>query len=206
MYARSTTIRGLTAAIDAGIAYMREEALPAVRQMPGCTGLSLLVDRDTGRSIATSAWETEEAMHASAALVHPMRDRLVNAFGAELEVHEWEVAVVHRERAMHDRGAARVTWVAVDAGQLDRFLDAYRALLLPRLEELPNFCSLSLLVDRHRDRAVSTVTFHSRVAMEAVRDRTRVMREEITGAVGARVLDVAETDVVLSSLRVPELV
>ena len=206
MYARSTTIRGLTGAVDAGIAYLREEALPAVREMPGNVGLSLLVDRDTGRSIATSAWETEEAMHASAPLVHPMRDRLVAAFGAELEVHEWEIAVVHRAHAMHDRGAARVTWVGVDGGQMDRFLDAYRAVLLPRLEELPNFCSLSLLADRAHDRAVSTVTFHSRVALEAVRDRARMMRDEFTPGVGARVLDVAETDVVLSSLRVPELV
>ncbi|WP_029433175.1 antibiotic biosynthesis monooxygenase [Blastococcus sp. URHD0036] len=206
MYARSTTIRGLTGAIDAGIAYIREEALPAVREMPGCVGLSLLTDRDTGRSIATSAWRDEETMRASAELVHLMRERLVAAFGAELEVEEWEIAVLQRAHTMHDHGAARVTWLQVDDGQMDRLLDAYRSALMPRLQELPNFCSLSLLVDRAADRAVSTVTFHSRVALEAVRDRARVMRDELTGSVGARVLDVAETDVVLSHLRVPEMV
>ncbi|SEP28710.1 hypothetical protein [Trujillonella endophytica] len=206
MYARSTTIRGTTAAIDAGIAYMREEAMPAIEQMSGSVGLSLLVDRDTGRCIATSAWQDEESMHASADLVHPMRERLVATFGGEPEVQEWEIAVLHREHPMRDHGAARVTWVQVPSGEMDRFLDAYRTSLMPLLQELPNFRSLSLLADRATDRVVGTVTFHSRVALEAARDRTRMMREEFTGSVGARVLDVAEMDVALAHLRVPELV
>jgi quinol monooxygenase YgiN len=206
MYARSTTIRGTTAALDAGIAYLREEAMPAMQGMPGCIGLSLMVDRDTGRSIATSAWADEDAMHASAERVHPMRDRLVASFGGEPEVQEWEIAVLHRAHLLHDHGAARLTWAHVGDGRMDAFLDAYRADLMPRLEELPNFCSLSLLADRSTDRVVGTVTFHSRVALEAARDRSRMMRQEFTGSVGARVLEVAEMDVALSHLRVPELV
>src|SRR5215212_10109916 len=125
MYARSTTIRGLTAAIDAGISYMREEAMPAIQEMPGCIGLSMMVDRDTGRCIATSAWRDEESMRASAELVHPMRARMVAAFGGEPEVQEWEIAVLHRAHAIHDHGAARVTWAQVDSGGMDRFVDAY---------------------------------------------------------------------------------
>ncbi|MGY1743859.1 MULTISPECIES: antibiotic biosynthesis monooxygenase [unclassified Blastococcus] len=206
MYARSTTIRGLATAIDSGVAYLRAEALPAVERMPGCVGVSLLVDRDTGRSVATSAWADEEAMRASAELLHPMRGRLLASFDAEIEVQEWEITLLHREHTMHDRGAARLTWARVTGGRMDTFVDAYRASLLPRMQALPNFCSLSLLTDRATDRVVSTVTFHSRVALEAVRDRARMMRDEFTGSVGARVLDIAETDVVLSHLRVPELV
>lgn len=206
MYARSTTIHGLTGAIDAGIAYMRDEAMPAMQGMPGCIGLSMLADRDTGRCIATSAWRDEESMRAGAELVHPMRERLVATFGGEPEVQAWEIALLHREHTMHDHGAARLTWGRVDSGGMDRFLDAYRAEMMPRLQELPNFCSLSMLADRAGNRVVGTVTFHSRVALDAVRDRTRMMREEFTGRAGARVLEVAEMDVVLSHLRVPEMV
>ena len=206
MYARSTTIRGSTAAIDAGIAYMREEAMPAIQQMPGSIGLSLLVDRDTGRCIATSAWQDEESMRASADLVHPMRERMVATFGGDPEVQEWEIAVLHREHPLRDHGAARLTWAQVPDGGMDRFLDAYRTTLMPLIQDLPNFRSLSLLVDRGTERVVGTVTFHSRAALEAGRDRARMMREEFTGSVGARVLDVAEMDVALAHLRVPELV
>jgi quinol monooxygenase YgiN len=206
VYARSTTLRGSTAAIDAGISYMRDEAMPAVREMPGNVGLSLLVDRDLGSCIATSAWQDEAAMRASADLVHPMRERLVASFGADPEVQEWEIAFLHREHTMHDRGAARVTWVQVPDGGMDGFLAAYQHDLMPRIQALPNFRSLSLLVDRPGGRVVSTVTFHSRVALERVRDQVRMMREDFTGSVGARVLHVAEMDVALAHLRVPETV
>jgi len=33
--------------------------------MDGCIGLSMLVNRDTGHCIVTSAWRDEESMHAS---------------------------------------------------------------------------------------------------------------------------------------------
>ena len=64
MYARSTTVQAKRESIDAGIAHIRDEVLPALQRMDGCVGLSLLVDRDSGRCIATSSWESKAAMRA----------------------------------------------------------------------------------------------------------------------------------------------
>ena len=75
MYARSTTIEARPESIDAGIAYVRDEVMPALEAMHGCIGISLMVDRETGRCITTTAWEAEEAMRASAEEVAPVRDR-----------------------------------------------------------------------------------------------------------------------------------
>ena len=77
--------------------------MPMVTQLDGCVGLSLLADRDTGRCIATSAWQTEEAMHASAESVRASRERAAERFGATPEVQEWEIAVLHRA---HQPGTA----------------------------------------------------------------------------------------------------
>ena len=60
MYARSTTIQAQPTSIDAGIAHVRDTALPALEGIEGFVGLSLLVDRSSGRCIATSAWQSEE--------------------------------------------------------------------------------------------------------------------------------------------------
>ena len=57
MYARSTTFLARVSSIDEGIAHIRDEVLPALTGMEGCIGLSLLVDRDSGRCIATSVQE-----------------------------------------------------------------------------------------------------------------------------------------------------
>ena len=91
VYARSTTIQAQPSSIDAGIAHVRDEVMPALQAMDGCIGMSLLVDRESGRCIATSAWETEEAMRASAELVRPLRDRAAETFGGTGRVEEWEI-------------------------------------------------------------------------------------------------------------------
>ena len=65
MYARSTTIQAQPESIEAGITHMRDKVMPALETIDGCVGLSLLVDRTSGRCIVTSSWESEEAMGAS---------------------------------------------------------------------------------------------------------------------------------------------
>ena len=67
MYARSTTIEAQPSSIDAGIAHVRDVVMPALEKSSnGRLGMSLLVDRGSGRCIATSSWETEQAMRAGA--------------------------------------------------------------------------------------------------------------------------------------------
>lgn len=60
VYARSTTIQAQSECIDTGIAHVRDVVMPALQGMDGCIGVSLLVDRQSGRCIATSAWETRK--------------------------------------------------------------------------------------------------------------------------------------------------
>jgi len=71
MYARSTTMRVRHEALYDLVGYIRDDVMPMVTQLEGCVGLSLMTDRDTGRCITTSAWETEEAMRGSAERVGP---------------------------------------------------------------------------------------------------------------------------------------
>ena len=65
--ARSTTIEAQPESIDAGIAYVYDEIMPAVESMEGCIGISLLVDRESGRCIATTAWESADTAQAARA-------------------------------------------------------------------------------------------------------------------------------------------
>ncbi len=206
MYARSTTIRGNPQAVDDLVAHMQNEVMPAVTGMDGCIGLSLLVDRDTGRCIATSAWETEEAMHASADRVGESRERVARMFGATPEVREWEIAVLHRAHRVGDGACARVTWTRTEPRNLDRVVDAYRESLMPWWEQTQGFCSNSLMVDRADGRCASAVVFDSHEAMAHTRDQFTTLREEFAQRMGMEILEVAEFDLALAHLRVPETV
>ena len=111
MYARSTTIQGQPSSIDAGIAHTRDSAMPALEGIDGCVGLSLLVDRTSGRCIVTTSWESEEAMRASEESIRPIRDRAAELLGGSRQVEEWEIAgavVCARTGAARARGGHRL--------------------------------------------------------------------------------------------------
>ena len=203
MYARSTTMRVRPEVVDDLTSFIRDDVMPTVTRMDGCVGLSLVIDRD-GRCIATSAWETAEAMRASAERVAGLRERTAVIFGVTPEVQEWEIAVLHR--AHRDGACARVTWTRTDPANLNRVIDAYRESLMPWWEETPGFCSNSFLVDRRDARCVSTVVFESHEAMAQIRDQFTTLREEFAGKLGMDILEVAEFDLALAHLRVPETV
>ncbi|HEV7196161.1 MAG TPA: hypothetical protein VGN19_09485, partial [Pedococcus sp.] len=59
MHARTTTIQADRSKVEDGIARVQDQVFPAVTAMDGCAGMSLLVDRESGRCIATTSWESE---------------------------------------------------------------------------------------------------------------------------------------------------
>jgi heme-degrading monooxygenase HmoA len=193
-------------ALDDLVGYIRDDVMPMVTQLEGCVGLSLMTDRDTGRCIATSAWETEEAMRASAERVRPSRERAAERFGSTPEVQQWEIAVLHRAHRAGDGSCARVTWTRTNAANLDQVIDSYRDSLMPWWEQTPGFCSNSLLVDRREGRCASAVVFESREAMAHTRDQFTTLREEFVARMSMEIVEVAEFDLALAHLRVPEMV
>ena len=206
MYARSTTIKADLQKLEQGIAYVRDEVQPAVTAMDGCSGLSLLVDRDTGQCIVTTSWATEEALAASREGVRTLRERGAEVMGGEPSVDEWEVAVMHRDHNAPEGACCRVGWIQMDAAEMDRILDNYRENVVPKIEALDGFCSLSMLIERSTGRACGTQTYESRAALEASRDAAAQIRSGSTATMGVQFTDIAEFDLVIHHLRVPELV
>jgi hypothetical protein len=206
MYARSTTVRGKPEALDDGIAYVRDKVMPAVQQMNGSIGLSMLVDRESGRCITTTAWADHESLAASADGVMAMRRRAGEIMAGPTVVQEWEVALMHRLHTAHHGACARVLWTEGDTADIDGTIDRFRTTVLPQLQELPGCCSVSVLMHRDSGRAVVTTTYDSPLDMAAAKDRAMKMREEFMREMNRTITDVAEFELVLAHLRIPELV
>ena len=206
MHARSTTVRGAPHAVDAGIARVRDHAWPALQQLEGCVGLSMLADRQSGRCIVTTAWDSEDTMRRHGESAGALRTDAARVLGGEPAVAEWEIARVHRVRPTGAGACARVTWAQTRPEHLDRHLDVFTYSMVPELEDVPGFCSVSQFVDRYTGRSATAVAFASRVAMDRSARQVAAMREEFAAMTGVRVRGVTEFDLVLAHLRVPELV
>jgi hypothetical protein len=193
--------------IDTGVAFIRDEVMQTLLGMNGCVGLSMLVDRTSGRCIATSAWQDQDSMRAGGEQLRPLRRRGAELMGGgELQVEEWEIAVLHRDHASQQGACVRATWVRMDPQQLDRGVDIFKNSALPAIEAYDGFCSTSLLINQESGRAVVSVTFDSRDAMERNRERAQHVREQTVREMNAEIVEVGEFELTLAHLRVPELV
>jgi hypothetical protein len=199
VYARSTTFHGKPENIDAGIAFVKNEVGPALDKIEGCRGLSLLVDRESGQCIATSSWGGEAAMSASEEQLRPIRDRGRDILGASMQVDEWEIAVMHRT---HHGECCRVSWLE---GDLDKMTETFRVGILPQLEQIPGFCSASLLVNRSTGLGCATTAWESRGAMVASRSAADDMRSRAASDAGGEIVEVHEFDLAYAHLHVPEM-
>jgi hypothetical protein len=202
VHARSTTVQVHPSSIDAQVAHVRDDVMPALLATDGYVGLSMLVNRVSGRCIATSAWQSEEAMHATEDDMVVVVDGVESVIGTP-EVEEWEIAVVHRDHTSAPGAWVRTTWVHVEPEQTDRLADLYRMVLLPQIVEFEGFCSASLLIDRPSGHAVSSVTFDSFRAMRSTRRLAAVVRG--SAAVDGEILEVDQLELALAHLRVPEM-
>jgi Antibiotic biosynthesis monooxygenase len=205
VYARSTRVDASPDQIDAGIAHLRDKVMPAVMDMDGCVGMSLIVDRGSAHCIATTSWENEEAMRAAESRVESIRNDAARQFGGSVQmVERWEIAAMHREHQAREGSGVRCTWLRLP--DVDRGIDAFKTRVLPRAEEMDGFCSGSFFVDRTLGRAVSAIAWDTTDAMDRSRDQIRQLRESVMADLGGEVLDVMEFELAIAHLRLPELV
>ena len=206
MYARSTTIIANPSSIDRAVALVRDEVMPALMRIDGCLGLSCLIERESGRCIATSAWQSKETMKASESQVAPVRGQLITSLGASRPlVQEWDIPVMHRAQPAPAGAYARLSWLQGEPATADNAIESFRT-VIPVLDDLPGFCSASLLLNRDIGQAVSTVVYESSEALARTRDAGQTLRDRVAQQTGAEIIDVAEFELALAHLRVPELV
>ena len=207
MFARSTSINAQPSLIDKGIAHVRDTVMPALSHIDGYLGLSLMMDRESGRGIVTSAWKSEDAMRRSGDRVTAVRDDAVQIFGASgADVEEWEVVVMHRAHHAREGTWMRASWLGLDDADLADAIETFKSGTLAKIEDLPGFCSASLVVNRAEQRAVTTVGYDDRSSLEYSREGANAVRDEAARQIDAHLLGVAEFELALAHLHIPEMV
>jgi heme-degrading monooxygenase HmoA len=81
-YARSVRFTGDAARIDEGVSYLRTSVVPQFKQINGFRAVICGVDRQAGRGIVTTVWESLADLRASESTLKPVRDDVMGRFGA----------------------------------------------------------------------------------------------------------------------------
>jgi hypothetical protein len=95
MYARVTSLAGSPGDVDDGVENFRKNVIPFTREQGG-KGSILLIDRASGKALAITLWEDEQALRASEERANTLRAEAAEELGAteQPEVERYEVAVL----------------------------------------------------------------------------------------------------------------
>ena len=102
-FVRVNTLNGDVDKLDALTVFMRNSALPLVRNLPGWRALITGVDRQTGRSFVSAVYDSMDALQASESSVAGLRTEAAKIAGASQEgvtVEIFEGVVVELDAAI----------------------------------------------------------------------------------------------------------
>jgi heme-degrading monooxygenase HmoA len=96
MFARVSTLSGDPQDVGQIEGQLRE-VLPSVRELAGFKGLLAMVDRSSGKSLAVTLWESEQAMKDSEGAANKIREDTAAATGEQIiGVERFEVVMDER--------------------------------------------------------------------------------------------------------------
>jgi heme-degrading monooxygenase HmoA len=92
VHARISTLEGPPEHIDEGLRQVRENILPQIQQQEGFKGMIALADRQTGKTLGITFWESEEALKASEGAADRLREESAEAMSDTIAgVERYEV-------------------------------------------------------------------------------------------------------------------
>jgi heme-degrading monooxygenase HmoA len=95
MHARMSIFEGSPDKIDEALRQAREAVLPQAKEMdPGFKGIIALADRQSGKMVGITFWESEEAMRATEEGANRLREESAEAGGGTVAgVERYEVGL-----------------------------------------------------------------------------------------------------------------
>ncbi len=94
MHARLSTFQGSPEGVEDSVRNAREAVLPALQSVDGFRGLMVLVDRASGRQLALTLWDSEQALEAGETATNRIRSSSAGHSRLAIEgVEHYQVAL-----------------------------------------------------------------------------------------------------------------
>jgi len=201
MFVRTVYTTGDPAKVDTAIRALNAQGRELLEERPGYRGSGVFVDRELGKLLAVSWWETEEARRNSDEVMRERRGSLLEPFAATTAVDNYEAMVFHSVRPPQAGGGLRITRLEFDPADADLLAETFRASVVPRLETLHGLARTALFVDRERGRGMTGTLFVDRESLAASRSAQASARHEGAAKAHVTVVALEEFEVVFTDVR-----
>lgn len=167
MFVRVLTFAGAED-IDGGIRFVRDEAVPVLRQQHGYRGVAVSADR-SGRVLGiVSRWETEADRDASDSALAKTREDGHAIIGGTLTVELleeriWEVF----ERPVAGSSVIRLRRTRMDPAKVDENVEFFRTVVVPELRATPGFQAVRNMVNPQDGTGMVGTVWADEAALEA---------------------------------------
>ncbi|MFD8393257.1 hypothetical protein ACFV2N_29640 [Streptomyces sp. NPDC059680] len=201
MFVRTVYATGDPAQLGMAVGALNTRGHDLLEERPGYRGAGVFVDRDLGKLLTVSWWESAEARRNSDEVMSARRLELLQPFAGTVAVENYEAAVFHRVHRPVTGGGLRVTRLEFDPADADLATDTFHAGVLPRLEALPGFAGAALFLDRDRGRGMAGALFTDRVSLTASRAGQAAIRRESAAKAHVMVVALEEFEVLHADVR-----
>ncbi|WDO05141.1 hypothetical protein ME763_05490 [Streptomyces murinus] len=196
MFVRTVYATGDPARLDSALRALNSQGHDLLEERPGYRGAGVFVDRELGKLLTVSWWESEEAQVNSDEVMRERRPALLEPFAASVAVEHYRVAVFHALPRPVVGGGLRVARLEFDPRDADLLADTFHASALPRLETVPGLARTALLLDHDRGRGIAGTVFTDQHALASSRAALCAIRQSGTAKARATVVALEEFEVV----------
>jgi hypothetical protein len=177
MHTRVLTFTGAKN-IDDGVAFVRDNAVPVLREQNGYRGVTASADRDRGVLGVLSLWETEADRDASFGPLAELRQQGLDVVGGELTVDSFEQLVEEIASPPAVGSALMVTRISMDPSKVDENLGFFKSEIVPRITAAPGFLALRNMIDRKTGRGLVGSAWADQDAMKNAAAQAQARRDE----------------------------
>ncbi|MFG2603023.1 hypothetical protein ACGFT2_05595 [Streptomyces sp. NPDC048514] len=196
MFVRTVYATGDPAELDTAIRALNSEGRDLLEERPGYRGAGVFVDRNLGKLLTVSWWESEEARHNSDEVMSERRTSLLAPFAGTVAVENYEVAVFHVLPHPTGHGGLHLIRLEFDPADADLLADAFHTSVVPRLEALPGLARAALFLDRERGHGLAGTLFTDHHSLAASRAGQAAARQAGAAKVQVSVVGLEEFEVV----------
>ncbi|MFI7008948.1 antibiotic biosynthesis monooxygenase [Streptomyces sp. NPDC050145] len=197
MHVRTTYVTGDPGKIDEALDGLRAEAVKLLSEQPGYRGYGLFADREVGKMVMGSWWDSAEHASGSDDQLKQRRAELVSPFASSMSVMTFEALGYTRGPRAEAGAGFRLARFQIPPGALDDLAGLFRSTALPRFEETPGFAGAALLADRATGFGSVGTIWRDHEALAASRGTQAGTRAKATSEVPMNVIALEEFEVVL---------